>query len=375
MKTQSLKKIGIIVAITLLGAGLGVASVLGIQQWISGDLFKTSSVIESQDDGNKATTPGEESIAAVAEKVSPSVVSIVTTNEVRSYYGATTQEGAGTGVIVSKDGYIMTNNHVIDGAKTVSVVTSDGELYENADVIGRDPLNDIAFVKIKTDKELPAATLGDSSTVRIGQQVVAIGNALGQYKNTVTSGILSGTGRPVTASTGSGQSETLTDLLQTDASINSGNSGGPLLNMAGQIIGINTAVATNANGIGFAIPINATKGILAGVLEKGAIERPFIGINYLSITPEIARSYKLPVRIGAYVFSDNSSPVAAGSPAEEAGIEKGDIIQKINSYTIGENGGLPSIIGQFRVGDKVTFTILRDGKTVTKEVTLTAYKN
>lgn len=375
MKTQSLKKIGIIVAITLLGAGLGVASVLGIQQWISGDLFKTSSLIESQDDGNKATTPGEESIAAVAEKVSPSVVSIVTTNEVRSYYGATTQEGAGTGVIVSKDGYIMTNNHVIDGAKTVSVVTSDGELYENADVIGRDPLNDIAFVKIKTDKELPAATLGDSSTVRIGQQVVAIGNALGQYKNTVTSGILSGTGRPVTASTGSGQSETLTDLLQTDASINSGNSGGPLLNMAGQIIGINTAVATNANGIGFAIPINATKGILAGVLEKGAIERPFIGINYLSITPEIARTYKLPVRIGAYVFSDNSSPVAAGSPAEEAGIEKGDIIQKINTYTIGENGGLPSIIGQFRVGDKVTFTILRDGKTVTKEVTLTAYKN
>jgi len=375
MKTQSLKKIGIIVAITLLGAGLGVASVLGIQQWISGDLFKNSSLIESQDDGNKATTPGEESIAAVAEKVSPSVVSIVTTNEVRSYYGATTQEGAGTGVIVSKDGYIMTNNHVIDGAKTVSVVTSDGELYENADVIGRDPLNDIAFVKIKIDKELPAATLGDSSTVRIGQQVVAIGNALGQYKNTVTSGILSGTGRPVTASTGSGQSETLTDLLQTDASINSGNSGGPLLNMAGQIIGINTAVATNANGIGFAIPINATKGILAGVLEKGAIERPFIGINYLSITPEIARTYKLPVRIGAYVFSDNSSPVAAGSPAEEAGIEKGDIIQKINSYTIGENGGLPSIIGQFRVGDKVTFTILRDGKTVTKEVTLTAYKN
>jgi len=375
MKTQSLKKIGIIVAITLLGAGLGVASVLGIQQWISGDLFKTSSLIESQDDGNKATTPGEESIAAVAEKVSPSVVSIVTTNEVRSYYGATTQEGAGTGVIVSKDGYIMTNNHVIDGAKTVSVVTSDGELYENADVIGRDPLNDIAFVKIKTDKELPAATLGDSSTVRIGQQVVAIGNALGQYKNTVTSGILSGTGRPVTASTGSGQSETLTDLLQTDASINSGNSGGPLLNMAGQIIGINTAVATNANGIGFAIPINATKGILAGVLEKGAIERPFIGINYLSITPEIARTYKLPVRIGAYVFSDNSSPVAAGSPAEEAGIEKGDIIQKINTYTIGENGGLPSIIGQFRVGDKVTFTILRDGKTVTKEVILTAYKN
>ena len=325
-------------------------------------------------DGNQTVTDEESSIASVAEKVGPSVVSIVTQTRTNSYYGSTSGEAAGTGIIVSKDGYVMTNNHVLEGATSVSVVDSTGELYEDATIIGRDPLNDIAFIKIKSDKEFTAAALGNSSTIRTGQQVVAIGNALGQYSNTVTSGIISGTGRPITADTGSGDTETLTDLIQTDASINPGNSGGPLVNMAGQVIGINTAIVEDANGIGFAIPVNATKGVLAGVLDTGKVTRAYLGVNYLTITPDVAREYKLDVNSGAYVYaSGSSSPVASGSPAEKAGLKSGDIITKINSETVGKDGSLSSILGEYRPGDKLTITYLRDGKEQTTTVTLGTY--
>ncbi len=325
-------------------------------------------------DGNQTVTDEESSIASVAEKVGPSVVSIVTQTRTNSYYGSTSSEAAGTGIIVSKNGYVMTNNHVLEGATSVSVVDSTGELYEDATIIGRDPLNDIAFIKIKSDKEFTAAALGNSSTIRTGQQVVAIGNALGQYSNTVTSGIISGTGRPITADTGSGDTETLTDLIQTDASINPGNSGGPLVNMAGQVIGINTAIVEDANGIGFAIPVNATKGVLAGVLDTGKVSRAYLGVNYLTITPDVAREYKLDVNSGAYVYaSSSSSPVASGSPAEKAGLKSGDIITKINSETVGKDGSLSSILGEYRPGDKLTITYLRDGKEQTTTVTLGTY--
>ena len=325
-------------------------------------------------DGNQTVTDEESSIASVAEKVGPSVVSIVTQTRTNSYYGSTSGEAAGTGIIVSKNGYVMTNNHVLEGATSVSVVDSTGELYEDATIIGRDPLNDIAFIKIKSDKEFTAAALGNSSTIRTGQQVVAIGNALGQYSNTVTSGIISGTGRPITADTGSGDTETLTDLIQTDASINPGNSGGPLVNMAGQVIGINTAIVEDANGIGFAIPVNATKGVLAGVLDTGKVSRAYLGVNYLTITPDVAREYKLDVNSGAYVYaSGSSSPVASGSPAEKAGLKSGDIITKINSETVGKDGSLSSILGEYRPGDKLTITYLRDGKEQTTTVTLGTY--
>lgn len=325
-------------------------------------------------DGNKTVTETESSIAAVAEKVGPSVVSIVTQTRTSSYYGSSSSgEAAGTGVIVSKDGYIMTNNHVIEGATSVSVVDSTGEQYD-AKIIGRDPLNDVAFVKINANKEFTPITIGNSATVRTGQQVIAIGNALGQYSNSVTSGIISGTGRSITASTDDGNSETLTDLVQTDASINPGNSGGPLVNMAGQVIGINTAIVEDANGIGFAIPINSTKGVLAGVLETGKISRAYLGVNYLTVTPDVAREYKLSVNSGAYVHASGSSnPVASGSPAANVGFKDGDIMTKINSETIGTDGSLSSILGEYRPGDKITITYLRDGKELTASVTLGAY--
>lgn len=335
-----------------------------------------STALTSGTDGNATVTAQEGSIAAVAEKVGPSVVSILTETQVQSYYGTRTGEGAGTGIIISENGYVVTNNHVIEGATNVSVVDATGELYENVTVVGRDPLNDVAFLKIKSDTKFKAASLGNSATLRTGQQVVAIGNALGQYSNTVTSGIVSGTGRPITADAGNGQTESLTDLIQTDASINPGNSGGPLVNMAGQVIGINTAIVEDANGIGFAIPINSTKGVLAGVLDTGKVSRAYFGVNYLTVTPDVAREYDLSVNKGAYVHtSANTAPVVSGSPADKAGIKEGDIITKINNDEIGPSGSLSSVIGQYRPGDTVTVTYLRDGKEQTTKLTFTEYKS
>lgn len=351
---------------------LGIAGGMYIQQ-LKND--GSSSPLTSTTDGNNTVTSEESNIAAIAEKVGPSVVSIVTKSQARSGYGVVSQQGAGTGIIVSENGYVITNNHVIENVSDVSIVDSNGEQYDDVTVVGRDPLNDVAFLKIKSNTTFKAATLGNSSTVRIGQQVVAIGNALGQYSNTVTSGIISGVGRPVTADAGNGQTESLTDLMQTDASINPGNSGGPLLNMAGQVIGINTAIAADANGIGFSIPINSTKGVLAGVLENGKVSRAYLGVNYLSITPDVAKEYKLSVKDGAYVYAASGSAVAAGSPAEKAGFQNGDIITKINNDTIGKQGSLSSIIGQYKPGDTVTITFIRDGKEQTKELTFSAYSS
>lgn len=338
----------------------------------------TTQQLLSQSDGNAIVTDDEEAIAAISDKVGPSVVSIVTKTQAqtRSLYGgrSAVQEGAGTGIIVSQTGYVMTNNHVVEGATTVSVVLASGKTYDGVTVVGRDPLNDVAFLKINGVSDLQAASIGDSRTIRTGQRVVAIGNALGQFQNTVTSGIISGTGRPITASGGSGdESETLTDLIQTDAAINSGNSGGPLVNMAGQVIGINTAVATDANGIGFAIPINATKGVLAGVLDTGKIQRAFLGLNYREITPEVASQLKLPVSVGAYVPTEGGQSVRSGGPADTAGIKPGDIITKIDGKAIGPQGNLASTAGEYRPGDTVDVELLRNGKTMTVKLTFGAY--
>ena len=324
-------------------------------------------------DGNELSTGSEKSVSKVVETVGPSVVSVVVETQANTIFGAVRQSGAGTGVIISSDGYIMTNSHVVGTAKTASVTLENGKVYENVEVIGSDPLNDIAFMKIKDVKDLPAVTLGDSSTVRVGQQVVAIGNALGQYQNTVTTGILSGVGRPVTAGNETGsQQENLVDLLQTDAAINSGNSGGPLVNLAGQVIGINTAIVADANNIGFSIPINSTKGLIEELLKTGEVKRAFLGVNFINITPAVAQELKLSVNEGAYVFGDNA--VSLDSPAAKAGLEKGDIITKVDNSQIGRSQGLSTIIGMYRPGSKINLTILRDGKTITKDVTLTAYQ-
>jgi serine protease Do len=308
----------------------------------------------------------------VAKKVSPAVVSITTQTVQPGLFGfgSTQAEAAGTGMIITSDGLILTNNHVISGSTSVTVFTSDGKQYKGS-VVAANSAGDYAFVQISA-KNLPTVSLGDSGSVQIGQKVVAIGNALGQFQNTVTEGIISGKGRPVQAAdSGSSTVESLSDLFQTDAAINEGNSGGPLVNLDGQVIGINTAIAGNAQSIGFAIPINEIKNAINSVKSKGTIEQPYLGVRYIPITADFASANNLPVSNGAYVHGNGSQlAVVPDSPADKAGVKDGDIITKIDGQKLDENHSLTSIISQHKVGDTVTLTILRDGKTITLKAKL-----
>ncbi len=327
-------------------------------------------------------------INTIAKNVSPSVVSVDVISQAAATpdffgfsAGGSQQRSAGTGIIISDDGYIVTNRHVVPaGTSNVSVTLSDGTQLDNVQVVGRtnetDSL-DIAILKIKDTKgkKLQKATLGDSGKVQVGDRVVAIGNALGQFQNTVTDGIISGFGRSVQASDGSGSSETLQNLFQTDAAINEGNSGGPLVNISGEVIGINTAIAgQGAQNIGFAIPINDVQGLIKSVLNKGVFERPYLGIRYISLTDDYAYQYNLNVKRGAYIVPSNgrSPSVIPGSPADKAGLKEKDIITKIDGINLDENNSLTSLMGRKSVGDEVTLTINRDGKEQTVQVKLEA---
>ncbi len=321
--------------------------------------------------------------AQIADEVGQSVVSVnVTSQGVRqSLFGSRTieQASAGTGVIIDTNGTIITNRHVIPtGTTQVSVTLSDGTELDNVEVIGRtsdsDTL-DIAFLKVsdKKGKELKAAKLGDSSKVDVGQKVIAIGNALGKFQNTVTTGVVSGYGRTVEAGDES-SSETLQNLFQTDAAINEGNSGGPLVNLNGEVIGINTAVAGDANDIGFAIPINDVKGLVTSVLRDGKLQRPYLGVRYIALNDDAAFQYGLSVKRGAFVVpADNGQPsVIPDSPASKAGIREGDIITKVGGDEVNESNSLISLLGRHSVGEKVTLTVVRDGKDMKIDVTLEA---
>lgn len=319
-------------------------------------------------------------VNAIAKEVGSSVVSVNVSSETTAsdFFGFSQPqiaEGAGTGVILTKDGLIITNRHVVPaGTTSVSVTLSDGTELSDVTVVGRtndsDPL-DIAFLQIKDlkGKTLTPVVIGDSAKVQVGDKVVAIGNALGQFQNTVTSGIISGYGRNVEAGSSdsrfstSANTETLQNLFQTDAAINPGNSGGPLVNTSGEIIGINVAVA-DAQNIGFAIPINDVKGLIASVEKDGKLQRPYLGIRYVSLTDDYAYMYNLNVKRGAYIAPSSSGQpsIIDGSPADKAGLKEKDIITAINDTKIDENNSLVSVLGRFAVGDRVTLTIQRDGK-------------
>ena len=324
----------------------------------------------------------ETSVANIANKVTPSVVSIITESRRSSYYsifggGSSTQQSAGTGMIVTADGYILTNKHVVSGATSVQVITQAGDTYDDVDVVGTDPLNDVAYLKINGVNDLPTITLGDSKTIAVGQPVLAIGNALGVYQNSVTQGIVSGSGRSITAGDSNGDNqETLTDMIQTDAAINPGNSGGPLVNAAGEVIGINTAVSQSANGLGFAIPISATKGMLNRIIEGGKAERAYLGLTYITVTADVAKEYKLSVNQGAYVYNaskSSGSAVVKDGPADQAGIKTGDVITKVGNIEVGRAGSISTLVGEYKVGDVIEVTFVRDGETKTTKVKLEAY--
>ena len=337
----------------------------------------TTSIFHSSNSAsNNAATFAEGSISEIANSVSKSVVSIITnTSTTGSFFTGQVSQAAGTGFIISSDGYIATNKHVVANATKIGVILDDGSTYEDVELIGTDPINDFAIIKIKDVKDLTPIKIGDSKTTNIGQQVIAIGNALGTYQNSVTSGIISGKGRSLTASDSSRTTyETLSDMIQTDAAINGGNSGGPLVNAAGEVIGINTAYASQGNNVGFAIPINSVKGIMAGVLKDGKFERAVLGVRYQTITPLIAKEKKLDVTAGAYVKgSNNASAVIKGSAGDKAGIKDGDIVTAVNGTKIGTAGSLGSLIGEYAVGDTVKLEVYRDKKYIELQVKLEAY--
>ncbi|MCC7543087.1 trypsin-like peptidase domain-containing protein [bacterium] len=320
---------------------------------------------------NKQVTLQENSATIdLVKKVSPSVVSITTSSAVRSIFGLNqSQQGAGTGIIVTSDGLILTNKHVVEGASSFTVTTTDGRQYTGK-LIATDPANDVAFLRVEASG-LQAAELGDSDKVEVGQRVVAIGNALGQFANTVTTGVISGKSRPIEASDGSGGMEQLTNLFQTDAAINPGNSGGPLLNIEGQVIGINTAIAgQNAQNIGFAIPINEVKTTLDTVKTTGKIERPYLGVRYVMLTQAFAERNNLPVKEGALLRGDDQTlAVVSGSPAQKAGLREGDIITKIGDKDVNTKTPLSNVVVQFKVGQTVDVKYYRDGNEQTAKVT------
>jgi len=326
-------------------------------------------------------------ISEIAKEVGQSVVSINVTTQTRQpgfgffgYYGGSTeQQSAGTGIILNKDGLIITNRHVVPaGTTSVSVVLADGTEFEDVEVVGRTNASsslDVAFLRIKDvgGAKLVPAKLGKSSDMKIGESVVAIGNALGQFQNTVTTGIISGYGRSVKASNGSGGgTESLDDLFQTDAAINPGNSGGPLVNLDGEVIGINTAVA-EAENIGFAIPIDNVRGLIRSVSESGELKQPYIGVIYVPLTDALAKEFDLSVKRGAFIPKSEDygqDTVVDDSPADKAGLREGDVITEVNGEAVDESTSLSSLLGRHVPGDKVTLTISRDGKTQTIEVTL-----
>jgi S1-C subfamily serine protease len=327
-------------------------------------------------------------ISSIAKNVGASVVSIdvTTTTTQTDIFGqsySSQGEAAGTGIIVSDSGYIVTNRHVVDSGTTkVSITLSDGTTLDDVSVVGRtsdsDSL-DIAILKVNDTKgkTLKAATLGDSSKLSVGDKVVAIGNALGRFQNSVTAGIVSGYGRSIEAGDETGSdTEVLQNLIQTDAAINSGNSGGPLVNMSGEVIGINTAVASgSAQSIGFAIPINDVTGLINSVIKTGKFQRPYLGVRYVTLNDTSAYNYNLSVKRGAYLAPGQSGgAVVSGSPADKAGLKEKDIITKVDGTAIDENNSLSSLIGRKAVGDSATLTVIRDGKEISVSVTLGEYQ-
>lgn len=338
----------------------------------------------------------EQMIVNSAKDASPSVVSIIISKDVpvfEKYYvkpfgdlapqievetlrpnGTEKKEvGGGSGFIISEDGLILTNKHVVSDKKAdYTVYTNDGAKYP-AKVLALDPVQDLAIIKIEGDQKFTAIKLGDSSSVQIGQTAIAIGNALGQFRNTISIGVISGLGRTISASDKEESfSEKLEDIIQTDAAINLGNSGGPLLNLKGEVIGINTAIAENGQGIGFAIPINRAKRDIEQVLRGGKIVYPFLGVRYALINEEIAKEKGLPVTYGAWVRKgDNGEEaVTKDGAADKAGIKVGDIILEFNNEKITEDNSMASMVMNFNSGDKVNLKVLRDKEEITVEVTL-----
>ncbi|HBR80871.1 TPA: hypothetical protein DEA21_04515, partial [Candidatus Uhrbacteria bacterium] len=283
------------------------------------------------------------------------------------------QVAAGTGFIVSEDGYVVTNRHVAESVDAVYTVITNEDVEYNATIVDIDPFFDIAVLKIDGEN-LPTVTFGDSDGIQVGQTVIAIGNALSQYQNTVTKGVISGIDRRISAYDRFNGSEVIEGAIQTDAAINPGNSGGPLINLFGEVIGMNTAVSSNGQGLGFAIPINEVKSAMEGIKKEGRIVRPWLGVHYIQLSAEYAKENSLPVEEGALITaSEGVEAVVADGPAAKAGLQKDDIVTKVDSKILNEENTLSKVIRSYLPGDTVILSIIRSEQTLELSVTLEEY--
>jgi S1-C subfamily serine protease len=318
-------------------------------------------------DNQPVTIDESSATIQVASMASPAVVKIDVNGSVDTSQGVIPSTGVGSGFIFDAAGWILTNRHVVEGSDTLSVELNDGRVFRGS-VYGIDTLTDLAIVKID-GSDLPVASLGRSSELKVGQLVVAIGSPLGTYSNSVTSGIVSAKGRSLTTD----GNQNLNNLIQTDAAINPGNSGGPLLDAGANVVGINTAIAADSNGIGFAIPIDIARPIMDQALAGQKLARPYMGIVYRTIDRQFATDQDLPVNDGALVQVGNggtSPAVVPESPADKAGIREGDIITKVDGQAIDGDHPLDATLSLHAPGDTVTIELLRDGATQTVQVTL-----
>jgi serine protease Do len=353
----------------------GIAVYQAMRQNQSASLNTSIQPVETMQDGNIDsqqtlffnTTEIQTSITQAVQHVSPAVVTVVGTIPGQmTFFGRTgDQTVSGSGVFISEEGYILTNNHVVEDTDQLWVILSDGSQKETT-LVGSDLFADLAV--LKTDGNSPAvATLGNSDVLTPGETVIAIGSPLGDFKNSVTVGVVSATGRSI--DTGLGYQ--IEGLIQTDAAINEGNSGGPLVNLVGEVVGINTLVVrasnsgTVAEGLGFALPVSTAKAVAEQIIQKGYFSRPYLGIQWQAVNPYIARRYNLPVEWGVYI-----TEVVANSPASEGGLEKGDIITRIGEVSIDETHSFLDALFQYQPGDRVTVDIARDNQTLEVEVTL-----
>ncbi len=395
---------------SLFGAAAGFVGGSLTSKYFPRFLEKTENKIERKLDHqiipDKSVKVVEEQSAVIeaVKKVNPAVVSIIITKDLpkieKRYYdpfgddfwdsfggspfsfktpsekqnGTEKKEiGGGTGFIVSSDGIIVTNKHVVADMEAEYTVMMNDEQKYPAKVLARDPSNDIAILKIDKDN-LPTVEMGDSDTLQVGQTAIAIGNALGEFRNTVSAGIISGLKRSITASGEMGiASEQLFGIIQTDAAINHGNSGGPLVNTEGQVIGVNVAIAEGAQGIGFALPINDVRKVVNDVKTHGKIIRPYLGVRYLQINKEIQKKNNLPVDYGALIVrGENTGELAVipGSPANKSGLVENDIILEIDGAKLDSKNSLANIIQRHNVGDEIELKILHQGEKKTVKVKL-----
>ncbi|HEU5100512.1 MAG TPA: trypsin-like peptidase domain-containing protein [Roseiflexaceae bacterium] len=334
-----------------------------------------------------ATASTDSPVVAAVKQVSPAVVTVINTLKPDAVPNATQQfplpipgqdEGqrqpraSGSGVIISQDGYIVTNNHVVEGAASLAVTFADGSRHD-ATLVGTDPLVDLAVIRV-TDAVPGFAPLGNSDALQPGETVLAIGSPLGDFKNSVTAGVVSALNRTVP---GSG----MEGLIQTDAAINHGNSGGPLVNLRGEVVGINTLVVRGggttgdqAEGLGFSVPSNTARQVSEQLIQTGKIEHPYLGITYSMIDADIAAQENLPVQNGALIGASgsNQQSVLPGTPAAKAGLKDGDIITAVGGTKLDSNTSLRGALMQHKPGDTISLEVLRDGKTLNLDVTLVA---